>query len=79
MQRSFRPSALVPPGFAVDSTACDDTGVRITVRHSSCVARCPTCGAETGRVHSRYRRRLARLTNPNTGVPHDRSASHGWS
>ena len=61
MQRSFRPSALVPPGFTVDDTACDDTGVHITIHSSSSVARCPSCGGETRRVHSRYRRRLADL------------------
>ena len=61
MQRSFRPSALVPPGFTVDSAAYDETGVRITVRTSTSLAQCPSCGVETGRVHSRYRRRLADL------------------
>jgi len=61
MQRSLRSSAVVPLGFEVDSTACGDTGVLITVRHSNAVGRCPSCGGESRRVHSRYRRRLADL------------------
>jgi transposase len=61
MQQSFRPAALVPRGFVVESTTCDDSGTVITVRHSSSVSACPRCGRASRRVHSRYQRHVLDL------------------
>jgi transposase len=67
MQHAFRPSKLVPRGFAVDEVSSDDAGVVITVRPTSTGSACPECGRVSERVHSRYRRRLTDL--PMAGRP----------
>ncbi|HMG49064.1 MAG TPA: ISL3 family transposase [Inquilinus sp.] len=67
MRDAFRPSALVPRGFAVDDAACDAAGLLITVRAANKTSACPECGSICTRVHSRYRRRLADL--PMAGKP----------
>ncbi len=67
MQRILRPSALVPRGFIVDQATCDDRGALIVVRHSSSTSPCPSCGALSRRIHSRYRRCLGDL--PLAGRP----------
>jgi len=67
VQRTLRPSALVPPGFEVVSALCDGAMTVITVRYSSRVSPCPGCGASSERVHSRYLRRLTDL--PLAGRP----------
>src|SRR5208282_2516332 len=67
VQRALRPSSLVPPGFKVESAADDGAMTVITVRHMSVTSLCPGCGAICGRVHSRYKRRLADL--PLAGRP----------
>jgi transposase len=61
MQRALRPSALVPRGFDVESAVCDGTATVITVRPTSDTSLCPGCGASSGRIHSRYQRRLTDL------------------
>ncbi len=61
MQRVLRPSALVPPGFDVESAFCEGPSTVITVRPTSETSLCPACGASSGRVHSRYQRRLTDL------------------
>jgi hypothetical protein len=58
MQRALRPSALVPPGFEVESAICDGTTTLITIRPASDMSLCPGCGAGSRRVHSRYQRAL---------------------
>ena len=35
MQRALRPSALIPPGFDVESAICDGAATVITVRPTS--------------------------------------------
>ncbi len=67
MQPAFRVSALVPRGFVVESAVCEGVGTLITVRAVSRASTCPGCGTRSGRVHSRYRRRLADL--PMAGRP----------
>lgn len=67
MQQALRVSALVPPGFEVMSSVCDGAMTMITVRHSGKASCCPGCGAQSGRIHSRYLRRLADL--PLAGRP----------
>ena len=61
MQRALRPSALVPRGFVVESAFCDGATTVITVRPTSGTSLCPGCGASSGRIHSRYQRRLTDL------------------
>ncbi|WP_456652109.1 ISL3 family transposase [Bradyrhizobium sp. LM2.3] len=61
MQRALRPSALIPPGFDVESAVCDGATTVITVRPTSDKSLCPGCGASSGRIHSRYQRRLTDL------------------
>lgn len=67
MQQILRPSALVPPGFMVESAVCDGGGTVITVRHMSKTGVCPTCGATSERIHSRYLRHAGDL--PLAGRP----------
>ena len=67
MQHAFRPSTLVPRGFAVDGVVSDESGVAITVHSTSCGSACPECGSVSEQVHSRYRRCLADL--PMAGRP----------
>ena len=67
MQRALRPSALVPRGFDVESAVCDGAATVITVRPTSDTSLCPGCGASSGRIHSRYQRRL-------TDLPHGGAA-----
>jgi len=61
MQRALRPSALVPRGFEVESAVTDGAATVITVRPTSNTSLCPGCGASSGRINSRYQRRLADL------------------
>src|SRR3979490_3033547 len=67
MQRTLRPLALVPRGFDVESAFCDGATTVITVRPTSDTSLCPGCGASSGRIHSRYQRRLTDL--PLAGRP----------
>ncbi len=67
MGHAFRPSALVPPGFAVEGAILDGATAVITVRSTATTSVCPGCGGVSGRVHSRYTRRLADL--PVAGRP----------
>jgi hypothetical protein len=67
MQRVLRPSALVPRGFDVESAVYDGAATVITVRPTSDASLCPGCGASSGRIHSRYLRRLTDL--PLAGRP----------
>ncbi|WP_456664841.1 transposase family protein [Bradyrhizobium sp. LB13.1] len=67
MQRALRPSALIPPGFDVESAVCDGATTVITVRPRSDRSLCPGCGASSGRIHSRYQRCLTDL--PLAGRP----------
>ncbi|GHC72934.1 ISL3 family transposase [Streptomyces cinnamoneus] len=46
-------------GIAIDSIDTDDESVVIRARAQGLTAACPSCGVLSGRVHSRYVRRLA--------------------
>jgi transposase len=61
MHQALRLCCLVPPGFAVVSTVCEESRTVITVRSIAIVGVCPSCGAVSRRVHSGYRRRAADL------------------
>ena len=61
MARGFNPTALIPPGVAMESVDDTGTAVVITVRSSTSVGDCPGCGGTSHRVHSRYTRSMADL------------------
>jgi transposase len=61
MHQALRLCCLVPRGFAVVSTVCEESRTIITVRSTASVSACPSCGAVSRRVHSRYQRRVADL------------------
>lgn len=52
---------LLPAGLVVDHVGFDRGKIEISARDAKSWATCPECGARSGRVHSRYRRRLADL------------------
>jgi zinc-finger of transposase IS204/IS1001/IS1096/IS1165 len=59
--QSVRASTLIPRGFVADEAVNDVDGALITMRPASSTSLCPACGAISGRIHSRYSRRLADL------------------
>jgi len=61
MRRALRSSAVVPPGFVLETAVNDGGGLLIAVRASGSSCACPGCGTISERVHSRYRRRFADL------------------
>jgi transposase len=61
MQEALRPSALIPPGFVVETAVCDSATTVITVRPTSKASACPECGVSSGRIHSQYLRRVSDL------------------
>src|SRR5258708_20064926 len=67
MRQDVSASERVPWGFDVDGTRSDGPGFVIAVRPVSRTSKCPGCGTNSERVHSRYCRRLADL--PLAGRP----------
>jgi Transposase/zinc-finger of transposase IS204/IS1001/IS1096/IS1165/IstB-like ATP binding protein len=67
MQQALKPSALVPLGFVVENATYDGATTVITVRRASRSSLCPRCGTSSGRIHSRYLRRVSDL--PLAGRP----------
>jgi transposase len=59
--RSVRASTLIPRGFVADDAINDLDGTLITMRPGGVTSQCPACGTISGRIHSRYSRRLADL------------------
>ena len=59
--RSFRPSMLVPPGFAADFATSDSDKTVVNIRATTMSCPCPGCGVSSERVHGRYSLRLADL------------------
>lgn len=58
---SFRASELLPTGFCVVGALSEGDSTVLTIRAASASSLCPSCGAVSDRVHSRYPRRLADL------------------
>ncbi len=58
---SFRASELLPTGFCAVGALSDVDSAAVTIRAMSVNSPCPSCGAVSNRVHSRYPRRLADL------------------
>jgi transposase len=67
MGQALRPSSLVPRGFVVTAACSEFDTTLITIRPLGMVSACPECGTTSGRIHSRYQRRLADL--PLAGKP----------
>ena len=61
MARSLAPSSLVPAGFVVDDVHAEGDDVIVRAHNGAESSICPSCGRQSVRVHSRYRRRLADL------------------
>ncbi len=58
---SLHASELIPPGFSADSALSNGDGAIMTTYATSANSPCPSCRVDSGRVHSRYHRRLADL------------------
>ena len=58
---SFRASELLPTGFCAVGALSEGDSAVLTIRAMSANSACPSCGAVSDRVHSRYPRRLADL------------------
>ncbi len=58
---SFRASELLPAGFCAVGALSQGNSAVLTIRAMSANSWCPSCGAVSDRVHSRYPRRLADL------------------
>jgi transposase len=67
MRKALRPSSIIPSRFAVIGSSISDEGTTVVVRSTSSSSHCPSCGTTSGRVHSRYHRRIADL--PLAGRP----------
>lgn len=61
MCRKSDTATLTPPGLAVDGVEIGAAKIIVMARPSTKMATCPECGAVSGRIHSRYRRRLVDL------------------
>lgn len=61
MGQLLRMSGLVPHGLIVETTAWNEQGLLIAARQRAATGRCPDCGKNSDRVHSRYERGLADL------------------
>lgn len=61
MHQPLRSYSLVPDGFVVVTAVHDTAMTTITVRSSKDSGVCPSCGTVSGRVHSRYQRRVCDL------------------
>ena len=61
MHKALQPSSLIPAGFAMVAASSDGDRTTVKVRSISKSSCCPTCGADSHRVHSRYQRRVADL------------------
>ena len=59
--QSLRASELLPLGFSAVDALSDGDSTVITIRATSAFSACPSCGAISDRVHSRYPRRVADL------------------
>jgi len=61
MGRSRFQTSLMPPGLLVDQVRFGEDEIIAIARSRDGTAACPSCGHRSGRVHSRYERRLADL------------------
>jgi transposase len=52
---------LLPAGLVIEQVGFDRRQIEISAKAAKSWAACPACGTRSGRVHSRYRRRLADL------------------
>ena len=59
---------LVPNGLVVEDETYIDDLIQLTVRAAAEVAACPSCGASSRRVHSRYTRNVSDLPSSGRAV-----------
>ena len=59
--QSVRASTLIPWGFVADDAVNNLDGTLIAMRPAGVTSQCPACRTISGRIHSRYSRRLADL------------------
>jgi len=59
--RSLRPADFIPACFVMDSVSIENDVAVVAVRASARIARCPFCATTSGRVHSRYTRKISDL------------------
>ncbi|MGG5823437.1 transposase family protein, partial [Falsiroseomonas sp. HW251] len=52
---------VIPDGLLLDKVEISSTRIAMTVRSAAPEGCCPGCGERSGRVHSRYTRRLLDL------------------
>ena len=75
---SFRASELLPTGFCAVGALSQGNSAVLTIRAMSANSWCPSCGAVSDRVHSRYPRRLADLAQtPADPRPRPRPTRNG--
>lgn len=60
--------SLSPTGLLITSVEIGPDLILITARCRACAGRCPDCGRQSNRVHSRYERRLLDLPSQGRGV-----------
>lgn len=61
MCRNTHSAKLTPGGLAIDCVEIGSAKIIVTARLSTKIGTCPECGAVSGRIHSRYKRRLMNL------------------
>ncbi len=69
MQKTLRPSSVIPTEFAIVSASIADDRATIVVRSTSPSRECPKNGGVSGSVHSRYRSQI--LDPPLAGPPRE--------
>jgi len=65
MRSGFPHSMFDVAGMTINDITDDDGMMRLTISPVTAMSACPGCGTRSGRIHSRYHRRLADL--PTTG------------
>ena len=61
MGRSRLQTSSMPPGLVVEQVRFNEDEIIATARSRDVTTVCPSCGGRSGRVHSRYERRLTDL------------------
>lgn len=68
MRQTFQLSSLIPSGLIVEHVAHEGDTLIVTASSIAGEASCPLCGTASGRVHSRYERRVSDLPCGGRGV-----------
>lgn len=68
MRQPFHLSSLIPSGLSVENVVREGDTLVVAASGLAHVAACPLCGTPSGRVHSRYERRVSDLPCAGRGV-----------